>query len=84
MEAESVPVDLPWVYRESPIDDYTGSGYVRFDGNTPKGGAPNGHMSVSACISGLPDLYPQCISSNAPSTTLKSKDQVIINWCCGL
>lgn len=46
MEAESVPIDFPWIFKQSPVDEYTGQGYIRFDGNTPKGGAPMGTMSV--------------------------------------
>lgn len=85
MEAESVPMDWPWVYQEGPVDDYTGSGYLRFDGNTPEGGAPNGTMSVSAnevfSRNGTPLNSCCCYSYHCFSTSLKSQLLENTNWC---
>lgn len=44
MEAESVAVDDPWKL-ETSISGYTGSGYLRFDGNEVTGGPAEGFLS---------------------------------------
>ena len=49
MEAESVPVTAPWKFEES-LDDFTGSGYIRFDGNSVTGGPPDGFLSYHFLI----------------------------------
>jgi len=46
MEAESVPVQEPWKL-ENTVEDHTGTGYFRFDGNTPQGAGPLGYTSYS-------------------------------------
>jgi hypothetical protein len=45
MEAESViPIAAPWKF-ESNLTDYSGRGFLRFDGNKPTGGDPLGELN---------------------------------------
>lgn len=44
MEAESVPVVAPWVVETDSAPGYTGTGHLRFNGNTDAGGPANGRM----------------------------------------